>query len=198
MLNKIANTITEKICYYNPRFTDREKKLISFGMECALSEVSKVIIYFIVFLAFSLQEYFFVAMVVFYIARAFAGGYHSETYLQCLITTFTIFLIIITFGRYVELNMLMKITLLAISLVLTMIFAPVDHPNKPILNKKRRFILKALSVLFIMFVGVLAMFLNSRLSGTVVYAYSVEAILLPIGYYVNKKGGQNNKHLRSY
>lgn len=186
-MEKIASKLTDSIYKSNPALTDIELKKIKFGLECFLSEISKILIYFTVFIMMSLTKYFFLALFPFMILRAAAGGYHEKTYLGCLINSFILMFIIVLVGVNVQILLQLKCIFMLLSFVFIIIYAPVDHYNKPIINKGRRNNLKLISIgIFILLVSI-GIFLGGKLGNTILVSVFIESATLPLGYYFNKR-----------
>ena len=71
--------------------------------------------------------------------RPYAGGYHANTYLRCFllsITSYTITLSAILFWSVHFLNW--ALVLLLFSVLIIFMYAPVDHPNKPLKDHEKQ------------------------------------------------------------
>ncbi|MDK2811592.1 MAG: accessory regulator [Petroclostridium sp.] len=190
-MEKLAQILTNAIQRENPGLTELQVKTIKFGLECLLGEFSKLLMYFIIFSIFSLTQHFFIAVIFFCTLRIIAGGYHEETYWRCFFTSFLIFTAIISIGTQIPLSIYIKASMLLISIILAWIYAPVDHPNKPIVSVDRRKRFKYLSVGAVVLMGGVSLLLPSLYSGTAVAAIFFESISLPIGEFAKKKRKKN-------
>lgn len=186
-MEKLAEKIKDAICRNNPELTGEQAETIKFGLECALNEVSKTIIYLIFFASLSLTGYFFTALVFFWLTRMFAGGFHANTYVQCFIITFLIISIGIFAGSLLGLPYYSRIVLLIVSIILVSIFAPVDHPNKPIISPKRRMRLKYLSVAAFVVLSAVTLLMEEHYAATAAITLFMEAISLPAGQIVKRR-----------
>lgn len=141
MYKTLALCLTKKFIKMNLISPDKES-VYSYGFEIILS----TIVYAIIFLATALitstlmtSLLFFVG---FYLIRKFCGGYHASTYMKCHLMTATVHLIAIIFFHYFphDAFYLFSIVSLLVCCILILIFAPVDHKNKPFIkNEFRRF-----------------------------------------------------------
>lgn len=186
-MEKLAEKIKNAICKNNPSLTIEHAETIKFGLECTLNEVSKIIVYFIIFAFFSLTGYYLVALAFFCVTRIFAGGYHSETYLMCFIVSFSILSVGILTGSQFGLPFAARIFLLLASIVLAGIFAPVDHPNKPIVSIERRKRFKYLSVAVFIILAGFTFMLEAGLAATAVMIMFLEALSLPVGQITKRR-----------
>ncbi|QGU94931.1 accessory regulator AgrB [Clostridium bovifaecis] len=186
-MEKIASKLTDSIYKNNPALTDLELKKIKFGLECFLSEISKILIYFTIFRIFSLTKYFLLALFPFMTLRAAAGGYHEKTYLKCLINSFILMFTIVLIGIKTGLPMYLKGIFILLSLAFIIIYAPVDHYNKPIISKDRRNNLKFTSIGIFILLVLIGIFLGGKLGNTILASVFIESATLPLGYYFNKR-----------
>lgn len=185
-MEKLAQAIVNQIKNDNPEISESQLSIMKFGLECVISEVSKLAAYFIVFWLLSLTEYYVVSALAYCIVRSASGGYHEETYLRCMITSFAIFVVIISLSRTLPLDFMPGILIVAASLISAWIFAPVDHPNKPILSGARRKKLKYVTCALIILTGALSYFVEPWIATTMVYSVGMAGLMLPIGLFANK------------
>ena len=188
-MDKIAEYMTMHIKDNVPGLTDLQLIKIKFGLECLFSEASKTIIYLLIFSFFSYSLEFITILVCFAVTRSFAGGYHEETYWRCFTTTLIIFAVCLYIGISFDMARLVKIILLLVSVLLAYIYAPVDHPNKPIISIDRRKRLKHLSVIIIIILGLISFILPDKYSNLAIITILAEALSLIPGYL--KKSDKN-------
>jgi len=186
-MEKLAEKIKNSLCRNNPALTIEQGETIKYGLECALNEVSKTAVYLILFSLLSLTGHFLIAMVFFCISRAFAGGYHAETFLMCFFVTFILLSIGIFTGSQFDMPFAARIFLQLTSIVLAWVYAPVDHPNKPIISIVRRKRFKYLSVIVFTFLACITFLLEERLATTAVVILFMEALSLPVGQIAKRR-----------
>lgn len=186
-MEKLAEKIKNSIYKNNPGLTIQQTETIKFGLECTLNEASKIVIYFIIFAVLSLTGHYLVALIFFCFSRIFAGGYHAETYLACLVITFFILSIGIFTGSQFGLPFAVRIFLQLVSILLAWIYAPVDHPNKPIIDLERRKRFKHLSVAVFIILAGFTFMLEARLAATAVMILFLEALSLPVGQIAKRR-----------
>ena len=186
MMDNIANWLMLRIKDNVPGLTQLQLVKIKFGIQCLLSEASKIIIYTVIFSFLSLTKEFFISLLFFVILRGFAGGYHEETYWRCFRTSFLILLLSIYLGIYLNLTILEKSAVLLASLIFVCILAPVDHPNKPILSQQRRKKLKYLSIIAVLILGMIALSFKDVYSNIAIISIFAESSSLLAGYVKNK------------
>jgi len=172
----LTNQITD-----SKEYTTLEVIKIKYGLQCILSELSKFIIYLLLFNFFSLAKEFIIATLFFSILRILTGGFHQKTYFGCLITSFVILLLIIKIPSIIHIEYISKITLILLAYTLIIIFAPIDHPNKPISSLKRRKQLKVVSIFLYSFLLLIVGNLPNTFSNIGIVALFIQSLTLPLG-----------------
>ncbi len=115
------------------------EEVYAYGIEILLS----TILNFIVALTIALISHKFVAcllnLTAFVTIRIYAGGYHADTHWGCMTTLVGVLLIFIFVIKVISLKLMMILSpiLLIISAVVIFKYAPVEHPNKPLSEKKK-------------------------------------------------------------
>ncbi len=186
-MEKLAEKIKNIICNSNPDLTIEQGETIKFGLECILNEASKIIAYFVIFSMLSLTGHYLIAVAFFGISRIFAGGYHAETYLTCFFVTFVILSIGIFTGSQLGLPFEVRIFLQLVTIIIAWIFAPVDHPNKPIISIERRKRFKYMSLVVFIILISFTFLLEEKLAATAVMILFLEALSLPAGQIAKRR-----------
>jgi accessory gene regulator B len=103
------------------------------------------------------------SMVILFTLRTLVGGSHCDTTLKCLICSTIIFLITSLIGPMLPLfNILFYYTVATLSILIVAIYAPFSSKKRPIKSKKRRRIIKLISIFVTMFwVSILLFYINS-------------------------------------
>ncbi len=115
------------------------KEVYAYGIEILLSTILNLI----VALTIALISHEFVACLInltaFVTVRIYAGGYHADTHWGCMTTLIGVLLIFIFVAKFISLELIMILSpiLLIISAVIIFKYAPVEHPNKPLSDKKK-------------------------------------------------------------
>ena len=195
-MEKLAQKITNVIQREKSDLTELQIKTIKFGLECLLGELTKFVIYLLIFSVFSLTKPFLIAFIFFCSIRVIAGGYHENTYWKCFFTSLYIFIAIIAIGIYVPLYWWIRVAMLIVSILLAFIYAPVDHPNKPIISEDRRKRFKIISICMFTSMGIVS-FLLPHYAGIAITAIFLEAVSLPVGAYFNGRIKNHESFKRS-
>lgn len=186
-MEKIAEKLAIAIQKNNTSISKEQYETIKFGLECLLNETVKTLVYMAIFSIFSLTGHFLVAFVFFSLMRSFAGGYHEESFTRCFIVTFLILTAAIVAGSQLYIPLEVRISLMAVSVISAAVFAPVDHPNKPILSMKRRRRFKYLSIVIFIVLSGVTFLLEEKLATTAAIVMLSEAISLPVGQIAKRR-----------
>ncbi|HHY91345.1 MAG TPA: accessory gene regulator B family protein [Clostridiales bacterium] len=186
-MERFVQKITLSIQRNHPKFSELDIKIIKFGLECIFGEGSKFLAYLIFFSFFSLAKEYLIAFLFFALTRFAAGGYHEKTYWRCFITSLLIFSSILGIAIYVPLPFWLRIFMSILSVMLMVVYAPVDHPNKPIISEHRRRKFKRLAIgMAILFSGI-SFFLSDYYAKIVLISVFLEALSLPAGAYMKRR-----------
>lgn len=180
-MEKLSRNLVNLIQRNNPSLTDLQTLKIEFGLNCIFGELTKFILYLIIFSIFSQTKYFLIAMLFFCTIRCVAGGYHEETFWRCFFTSLLMFIITIIFGLYIDFPLWARSFILTLSILLVWVYAPVDHPNKPIISNRRRQNLKYISLFITLLCGGVTFLLPSKQAVVALTAIFFESLSLLIG-----------------
>lgn len=157
MLNKITTQITNHIKNNSNIKSIDDLEKINYSLQAILGDVFKFIILTLIFLVLGKVNYFLFSVLILFSTRFFIGGYHCKTLTNCLLTSLLIFIITSLLG-----TMLPKFPypiywiISLVSMMIVIIYAPFPNVKRPIKSKKRRQILKLLSIFsLILWLGIL-------------------------------------------
>ena len=125
---------------------------------------------------------------VFYIPlRSYAGGYHAKTQIRCFATSVSIILIMMILIKYNVLSNIEYVICTIISIIIIIIFAPVEDKNKPlddVEHKKYKYI--TYIILSLETIVWLILMIMRRFSCAVSIAIIVESVMLFMGEIKNR------------
>lgn len=181
IMNKIMNYIIK-----NGNYSKNELLEIEYGLTGIYLTISKMIIIFILAYFIGIFKEMIIYMILFNIIRTTAFGLHATKSWICLISSTIIFIGIPLLCKNIELNLYIKLIVGIISIILMYKNAPADTKKRPIVNKKRRQILKLLSTFIsILFVISSIIINNSFISNCLLCAIIVEDCLIsPLVYKI--------------
>lgn len=145
MLNRMSVLLTNSLLLKTSHEFDDKRDHIRYAIETLLSELSKFIILCVFFILLDKGSSFFFAFCYFSFLRTFSGGLHFDTYVGCLIGTLTLYSAMVWFPITGIFNTAVIFLFLFIT---TLIFVPLPDIKRPIKDKKKRYRLKSLTVIF--------------------------------------------------
>lgn len=138
MISKLAKSTA---CFFvnNKIIEAEDSEVYAYGIELLLSTIINLAVAIII--ALSANEFIpcFINLTAFVTIRMYAGGYHADTHWGC---TFTLSCILVIFILIIKKVSLISMRISApimwfLSALILLIFVPVEHPNKPISEKKK-------------------------------------------------------------
>ncbi|WFA09982.1 accessory gene regulator B family protein [Tissierella sp. Yu-01] len=140
------------INYFDKEFglTDIEKAKLKYTLDVLFTDVSKLLILFVIFHILGVSKDFIYSVLALLTIRPFTGGLHFKTYTTCFIFTFFFFSIAIILNNIISLGY-SAIYLMIFSCIVVLSIAPIIHKNRPGYSnhKKRHFKYLALSVVLL-------------------------------------------------
>lgn len=181
IMKKVMNYISRK-CNY----TEEQLIEIEYGLTGIYLTFSKIIIISIIACLLGIFKEMLIFMLLFNIIRTTAFGLHATKSWICLISSIIIFIIIPLICIYINLNIYIKGLLCIISTMLIYKNAPADTKKRPIVNKRRRKVLKLLSTLIaIVFIIISLLINNNFISNCLLFAIILEDFLIsPLVYRI--------------
>jgi len=155
-----------------------------YGFQIIIGGINKFLLLIIPGLLLNILPQLLLTTISFASLRVWTGGLHLDSYTKCSYISLLSFTLMALLAKYIILNQFITMLIFLSVLFLILIYAPIEHPNKPIKeNKKIRFKIIALFVLTILVI--INMFThNIIISNSIVYGILlVGIIMLPI---VNK------------
>lgn len=196
MIDKITQSLTNRIRKEMPDVDDERAEVINYGLQILLGEFPKT---FIILAIAYLLGVFKLTLITFLILmpyRTFSGGFHLKTHLGCIITTCAFYCGTALLAKYIVLSNIAKyiiITLLGIfGIFMIKLYAPADTENVPILNKKTRKLKQILSYVFFILGLIIALIVKDNvISNIIVFGYLMQTCMITKLAYIltdNKYG----------
>lgn len=117
---------------------EEDKEIYEYGYEVLFSETIYIVIMFIISLVTNTVFESLIFFLGFYMFRKFAGGYHANTYVKChiIFAINQILFLFLLFKTPLLYRDLLAFFSIIITLIITFLYAPIDHPNKPFNSKE--------------------------------------------------------------
>lgn len=137
-----------------------DEEIYAYGMELLYSSIFNILLAVLIAVVTNTFLPTTVFIVTFIILRQYIGGYHAKTHFGCM-TIFVVVLIIFSIlAKHTPINFEIPVSVVidVISIILVILFAPVEHPNKPLSdNDKMRLRKKGIFCIFVISVIITAM-----------------------------------------
>lgn len=160
-------------------YSDTELAEIEYGLTGIYLTFSKIIIIAILACLLGIFKEMIIFMLLFNIIRTTGFGLHATKSWICLLSSTLIFIGVPLFCKYIEINIYLKGLLCIFSTILIYKNAPADTKKRPIVNRKRRKVLKLLSTLTsIIFVTISLLVKNNFISNCLLLSIILEDFLI--------------------
>ncbi len=158
MINKISVFLSEGIGS-KLNSSDNEKAVYAYSIEVLLSLLLNLIILFVTAYLLNKKLELLIFIIFFSGLRIFAGGYHAKTHVECMLLSFSIFVISALCGTYLK-QYGETVLVLGIIFSIFMVFwlAPSETENKP-LNKNEKKKYKTISRIIVVVLSLAAVIL---------------------------------------
>lgn len=161
MIDKICDSLTNKIKTKLPDIDDERAEVINYGIHLLIGEIPKTFIFIAIAAILGVLKEFFITMLVIFPYRAFSGGFHLKTHFGCILCTSLYYCGIAYSSRLFVIGTEMKYLLIgliwALGMIMCKLYAPADTENVPILRKKERKIKQIISYIILtitLFIGI--------------------------------------------
>ncbi len=161
MIAKLAKS-TAHFFYEKNIVKKEDEEVYAYGMELLYSSIFNILLAVVISAATNTFLPITIFIVTFIILRQYIGGYHAETHFGC-ISIFAVVLIIFSLlAKYTPVNFEIPISIIitSISVLLVILFAPVEHPNKPLSNNDK-IRLRKNSILCIFIISIIIISMNT-------------------------------------
>lgn len=160
-------------------YTDIQLAEIEYGLTGIYLTFSKIIIISILACILGIFKEMIIFMILFNLIRTSGFGLHATKSWICLISSTIIFIGIPWVCNNIVINIYLKGIISIISVLLIYKNAPADTKKRPIVNRKRRKILKLISTLTsIIFITISMLINNNFISNCLMFAIILEDFLI--------------------
>ena len=153
MIEKICNTLTNKIRKEMPEIDDERAEIINYGLQLVIGEIPKFFIIFALAYCLGVLKLTLLSFLFIMPYRMVSGGTHLHTHFGCIMATSIFYIGNAFISKYlVWNNMFIKYLIVFLIWVFSMLmikkYAPADTQDVPILRKKERKLKQILSFVF--------------------------------------------------
>lgn len=188
IIGNIMNYLKKKT-----KYDEIKLKEIEYGLVSIYLTFSKILIIILLAYLLGIIKEVLIFMLFFNILRTTGFGLHATKSWICLLSSTTLFIGIPLLCIYLNLNTYIKIIICVIGILLMFKNAPADTKKKPIVNRKRRIILKIISTILSIIFSVSAIIIkNTFISNCLIFALILENIMISPSVYKLFKLPYNN------
>ncbi|MDD2435293.1 MAG: accessory gene regulator B family protein [Bacilli bacterium] len=196
MKNFFVTNLETFIIKYNKSLTKVELEKIRYGLISIYLLISKLLVIIILASFFNILKETILFMIVYGFIKMTSFGLHASKSWLCLLISITIFIILPLFTKNLIINQYLKISIGLITIFLLFKNSPADTLKRPIVNSKRRLILKLLTTFIaIIYVSLSIGLENIYLSNILLISLIIQAIgTFPLTYKLLKFPYHNYKN----
>lgn len=183
MIDKITQSLTNKIKEEMPDIDDERAEVINYGLQILLGEVPKIFIMLLIAYVLGVFRLSLITFLILMPYRGASGGFHLKTHIGCIISTCTFYCGVAWLSKNIVLEDITKYFLcLAIGIfgiIMIKLYAPADTEEVPILSKKIRKKKQILSyITFIIGLIISAWIKNNIISNIIIFGYLIQTLMI--------------------
>ncbi len=187
MIDALSKKLTDLIKENVEGITPEKEDIINYGIKLAVYEIMVSITIFLVALVLGVFKYFLVAFTVYGVLRLFEGGAHAGSRTKCFLTYIVTIFGIIFISKYIWMDSLCySVPVFILNVYIAYVYAPGDTAEKPLLRKKVKFRLKAISLILTILIYATACILwhfdKTIFNVILLSTIPVTFLLSPMGY----------------
>lgn len=183
MIDKITNSLTNKIRKEMPDIDEERAEIINYGLQIILGEVPKVILMLVIAYLLGVFQLSLITFLIVLPYRTFSGGFHLRTHIGCIVTTCTFYCGVAVLAKNLVLDDITKdifiIATTIFGMIMIKLYAPADTEDVPVLSKKIRKQKQVLSYIFFVSGLLVAFFIkNNLISNIIIFSYIAQTFMI--------------------
>ena len=183
MIEKITQSLTNKIRKNMPEVDDERAEVINYGLQILLGEIPKIFIMFGIAYLLGILKLTLLTFIILMPYRGFSGGFHLKTHIGCIISTCTFYCGVAFLAKTVQLDSIAKYILIISVWIFGMImvkkYAPADTESVPILSEKIRKQKKNLSYISLTLGLIIAGLISTNaIINIIIFGYFVQTCMI--------------------
>lgn len=196
MKKLILSKIRDSIKNQYPKYSEDKLDEIMYGVEGIYLTITKAIIIFTLAFILGIFKELLILLLAFNFIRLFAFGMHASNSIICLITSSILFLGCAYLCKVVTIPREILYILYILAGIIITVYAPADTVKRPLIKKRKRLILKTLSIAVTIIYFIISLFIkNNLLINSLIIGLLIECLLIiPITYKVFKMPYKNYKN----
>lgn len=192
MIDKITQSLTNKIKKEMPEVDDERLEIIRYGLYLIIGEIPKTFIMFFIAYILGVFKLSLLSFIILLPYRGVSGGFHLRTHIGCIISTCSVYCGIAIISNNIVLNDISKICCILITLLfgilMIKLYAPADTEWVPIISEKRRKQKKKLSYIVLVGALIVATFIkDSTISNIIIFGYFIQTCMITrLAYFLTR------------
>lgn len=183
MIDKITESLTNKIRKEIPDIDDERAEVINYGLQILLGEVPKFFIMLLIAYALGVFKLSLITFLILMPYRGASGGFHLKTHIGCIISTCTFYCGIAIIAKNIVLDDVIKYFLVimvgVLGIIMIKLYAPADTESVPILDSKTRRKKQILSYIsFIVGLVISVIIRNNVISNIIIFGYLAQTFMI--------------------
>jgi len=183
----LAKYLHNKIQKYHNQGYDMGKcakyniQVYYYGFQIIIGGINKFILLIIPGLLLNILPQLLITTLSFVSLRIWTGGLHLDSYTKCSYISLLSFTITALLSKYIYINQFITMSIFLIVLFLILIYAPIEHPNRPI-KEKEKIKYKLIALFVLSTLTIIYMFTNNVIiCNSIIYGILLSGIImLPI------------------
>ncbi len=138
----MIHRLAESIAYFYGKKANYSKDKIEvcvYGLELLISDTIVITITMILSIITNTFFYTILLLSVFIFLRCQSGGFHASSHFRCNVLFFAAYIVSLLLVKFISVSIMKYVAIImsVISLIEIFLYAPIEHPNKPISKKKK-------------------------------------------------------------
>lgn len=184
MKKKFLEYSTKLIKNNNPTLSDERIAELKYGLEGFYLTITKTVFIFGLSYLIGIFKEMFLMLLFFNILRTPGFGLHAKKSWMCWVSSTILFIILPLISRYIVFPIYLKYVLGILSIILIFMYTPADTEKHPLVNKRKRIILKIISTALCTILVICSIIIkNETIDTLIIFAiYTEISLILPITY----------------
>ncbi|MCI8617736.1 MAG: accessory gene regulator B family protein [Clostridia bacterium] len=183
MIDKITQTLTNKIKKEMPEIDEERAEIINYGLQILLGEVPKVFIMLGIAYLLGVFKLSLITFLILMPYRGASGGFHLRTHIGCIVSTCTFYCGVSLLAKNIILDDIAKYFLVIFvnifGIIMIKLYAPADTEDVPIISKKVRMQKQVLSYIFLVIGLIIASIIkNNIISNIIIFGYIAQTFMI--------------------
>ena len=198
LIEKISKMILYKLKQDDVIDTEIEEAYL-YGIEVLIINIIGVMVSIAIGALFSSLLETLIFLLSFIFTRRYCGGYHTNAFWKCILTTAGMITAVLIFDKYITLSVYSCVFIFIISIIVFSVFAPVENANKPLTddlkkrNKKTALIILCLQCL----IGFVLLLLHIKCYSIIFITVALTSLLIVISV-LKERGDKNEKSIKNH